>query len=82
VNERLLKKIDRAEQLLHRLGIEQVRVRHHGDTARIETAPEFFSLLFREDVRVQILRALKRLGYVYVTVDLAGYRMGSLNAVL
>ncbi len=82
INEKTLKQIDRAEQYLKKLGINQVRVRHHGDTARIETLNEFFTLLFRDDVRKKTIRAFKRIGYLYITVDLEGYSMGSLNKVL
>lgn len=71
-----------AEKLLRGLGFRQFRVRHHGDTARIEVEPGRTARLFDAGVRGKVLRGLKRLGYVYVAVDLEGYRTGSLNETL
>ena len=63
-------------------GFRQVRVRHHGDTARIEVTPEDFSRLLSGDIAAAIVQALKKLGYTYVCLDLAGYRTGSMNESL
>jgi uncharacterized protein len=71
-----------AEQVLRGLGLKQVRVRHHGDTARIEAIPEDLPTVVSPDNRSRIVTALKELGYLYVTVDLEGYRTGSMNAPL
>jgi len=71
-----------AEQVLRGLGLKQVRVRHHGDTARIEVIPEDLPTVVSPDNRSRIVTALKELGYLYVTVDLEGYRTGSMNAPL
>jgi uncharacterized protein len=72
-----LAQIDGAEQVLKSLGLRQVRVRHHGDTARIEVEPA--SLPHVLAARDLVTRALKALGYTYVSLDLEGYRAGSLN---
>lgn len=75
-----LRQIDRAEQFLRNLGIPQVRVRLHGDVARIEVEPHSLPLLL--DNRLAIVRQLRGLGFSYVTADLEGYRTGSLNETL
>src|SRR4051812_14904275 len=73
-----LKQVERAEELLHSLGLGQVRVRHHRDTARIEVEADAFAAVLR--AREQIVDGLKALGYTYVALDLEGYRMGSMNS--
>ena len=75
-----LRMTDRAEALLRSLGMTQVRVRMHGRIARIEVLPEEISILLAE--RTNISAQLKALGYSYVTLDLQGYRTGSLNEAL
>lgn len=77
-----LEKVDAAECLLRDLGFKQVRVRVHDSLARIEVDPERFSDLVAQPLRDQVARRLKTLGFLYITVDMAGYRMGSLNEVL
>lgn len=72
-----LGRIDRAETVLRRLGIRQVRVRHHSDVARIEVNPQDLSFVLKH--REEILTALREEGYTYVALDLEGYRPGSLN---
>lgn len=72
-----LGRIDEAETYLRSLGLRQLRVRHHGDVARIETDEAGLELLVAR--RAQVVERLKALGYLYVTLDLAGYRSGSLN---
>lgn len=74
-----LRQIEAAEGILRGLGLRQLRVRHHGKTARIEVSPAEMALLVKEDKRQLIVDGLKSLGYVYVTLDLAGFRSGSLN---
>jgi uncharacterized protein len=74
-----LKQVAAAEQALRDLGFAQIRVRHHGDTARIEVDPTEFPAIIQPDHRARIVRAFRELGYVYVTLDLAGYRTGSMN---
>jgi len=71
--------IDEAETFLHSLGIGQVCVRHHGKIARIEVEPQDMGVLLDELNRQRILSRFRELGYVYITLDLAGYRSGSMN---
>ncbi len=77
-----LKQVGAAEDFLRSFGAGQLRVRHHGSIARIEVAPEEFRKLLAPGVRKKILARLKKLGYLYVTIDLAGYRTGSMNEAL
>jgi pyridinium-3,5-biscarboxylic acid mononucleotide sulfurtransferase len=77
-----LSMIDRAEMALKRLGFRQVRVRHHGDVARIEIAEQEMNRALDQEMAIQMSAALKPLGFKYVTLDLEGYRTGSLNEAL
>ena len=77
-----LVRIDRAERFLKDLGFTQVRVRHHDTIARIEVPKKDIPRLLRDEPRSQIVSYLKTLGYSYVTLDLEGYRTGSMNEVL
>jgi uncharacterized protein len=74
-----LNKIYRAEKALHELGFRQVRVRHHEKIARIEVERSELPRLVDEEVSRRVTRSLREIGYVYVTVDLQGYRTGSMN---
>lgn len=82
ISEEKLSMVDRAEQLLLDLDFHQVRVRIHDKLARIEILPEEFSRILDDSVRNTIYDTLKSLGFTYVTLDLAGYRTGSMNEVL
>jgi uncharacterized protein len=73
-----LSQVERAEALLHGLGLRQLRVRHHGPVARIEAEPEDFPRLLEH--RNEIVTTLEALGYAFVSLDLAGFRSGSMNA--
>ncbi len=77
-----LKKVGLAEDYLRDLGFRQVRVRHHGSIARIEVVREQFNLLFEKKAMDRIVQQFKKLGYHFVTLDLQGYRLGSLNEEL
>ena len=77
-----LRAIDSAENLLRDLGFRVCRVRHHGDTARLEIDPSDMPRALDDQVRATILHELRALGFRYVTLDLQGYRTGSLNEVL
>jgi pyridinium-3,5-biscarboxylic acid mononucleotide sulfurtransferase len=77
-----LGQVDRAETVLRGLGFDELRVRHHGDVARIEVSRELAGRLLAEPVRSEVLAGLKGLGFAYVAVDLEGYRQGSMNEVL
>jgi uncharacterized protein len=72
----MLQQVDDAEQLLRRLGFRQLRVRHHNKIARIEVELSELPRLVEPATREQVVRGLRQLGYSFVTVDLAGYRMG------
>jgi uncharacterized protein len=77
-----LGQIDKAEQYLLDLGLRQVRVRHHGDLARIETDDEGFDTLVDRANRSSVHDYFKSLGFTYIAVDLLGYRTGSMNETL
>ena len=74
--------VDKAEQLLLDMGFHQVRVRINGSIARIEVLPEKYPKLIQEENRVKITDAFRGYGFSYVTMDLTGYRTGSMNEVL
>jgi uncharacterized protein len=75
-----MQQVEQAERLLHSLGFTQVRVRAHGEIARIEVEAENLPILLEN--RSPIVDELRRLGFSYVTADLEGYRTGSLNETL
>ncbi|MGN0140592.1 MAG: ATP-dependent sacrificial sulfur transferase LarE [Roseburia sp.] len=86
ISEDRLHMVDQAEQLLLDMGFRQVRVRIHGQEngtiARIEVLPEEFSRLLEPENREKIYRTLQEIGFSYITMDLMGYRMGSMNETL
>jgi len=77
-----LSQVERAEDALHALGFPQVRVRHHGELARIEIARDDLPRALDLAVLDQITAAVRACGFTYVTLDTQGYRTGSMNAVL
>ena len=77
-----LKQVDDGEELLRELGFRQVRLRHHGPLARVEVAPEELPRALDPGMASRIAAALKPLGFRWVSLDLEGYRTGSLNEVL
>jgi uncharacterized protein len=79
IDRESLRRIDEAEEYLKSKGFSQLRVRHHGQTARIEIDPEEFAAIIAQKARESIVSELKKMGYFYVTLDLAGYRTGSMN---
>jgi uncharacterized protein len=74
-----LSKVGRAERLLKDLGFRQCRVRVHGDLARVEVEPPDLPRLAEPEMRERIVEGLRALGYRYVTLDLEGFRSGSMN---
>ena len=79
--------VDAAEQLLFELGFTQFRVRVHGEEkrgllARIEVLPEELAKALEPEVRQEIITKFKTFGFTYITLDLLGYRTGSMNEVL
>jgi len=79
VTSEKLQMIERAENVLRDLGFRVCRVRHHETLARLEFGHDEMDRAFDPDVREQIVRELRALGYQHVAIDLQGYRMGSLN---
>ncbi len=77
-----LRKVESAEEFLYKKDFENVRVRHYGETAKIELKPEQIHLLLEKGIRTEIVDYFKSLGYTYVTLDLEGYRTGSMNEIL
>jgi pyridinium-3,5-biscarboxylic acid mononucleotide sulfurtransferase len=77
-----LERVAAAEESLRRQGFSQVRVRVHGDMARIEVLPEELDKLLSSEVRDLVTAQLKRLGFLFVSVDLEGYRTGSMNKLI
>jgi uncharacterized protein len=77
-----LAQVERAEEALHALGFLQVRVRHHGELARIEIAREDLERALTLSMMDAMTEALKSVGFLYVTLDMQGYRSGSMNDVL
>jgi len=73
--------VGRAEESLRELGLRTIRVRHHGNMARIELGPAEFELV-ANSLRDEVIRLVKATGYTYVALDLQGYRTGSMNEVL
>jgi uncharacterized protein len=82
IDRRTLLQVARAEDVLRGLGLTQVRVRHHGDIARLEVDPEEFRRVMKPEARRTLIAGLKKAGYIYITLDLEGYRTGSLNEPL
>ena len=82
ITEQRLKQVEEAEDFLRRLGLVQFRVRHHDTIARIEVNLQDIEKVTTEPARSQIVEKLKTLGFKFVTVDLQGFRSGSLNEPL
>ena len=76
----ILSRVERAEAALHRLGFQQVRVRHYDETARIEVELDALPALIGR--RSEVVQAVRAAGYRYVTLDLEGFRSGNLNDAL
>ncbi len=71
--------IEQSEDFIRKFGVRQLRVRHYEDTARIEVLPEDMETLIKKQTREKIIHKLNQLGYTYVTLDLKGYRTGSMD---
>lgn len=82
ISEEKLAMVDQAEQLLLDMGFHQLRVRIHDKLARIEVQPSEFEKIVQEENRTKIFHKLKQYGFTYVTLDLQGYRTGSMNETL
>jgi len=82
ITEEKLSMVEKAEEYLRSLGMIQTRVRHHENIARIEVDPKERKKFFDENLLDEIGESLKKLGFTYVTLDILGYRSGSMNEVL
>ena len=82
VTAEALLQVEQAEDALRNLGFRQFRVRHHGEIARIEIAPEEMARALTVEMAAEFTRRFKAIGFTYITLDLEGYRSGSMNAVL
>jgi uncharacterized protein len=82
VTDEVLSMVDRGEAFLKGLGFSQLRVRHHEKIARIEVPAEEMARFFSSGLHLEVVERLKEIGYTYVTLDLQGFRSGSLNESL
>lgn len=82
ITESKLKEIEAAEIIIRGLGFNYCRVRHHGEVARIEIPQNQFEMIVSEETRMLIVNELRKIGFVYVSVDLEGYSQGSMNRSL
>jgi uncharacterized protein len=82
VTREVLEQVERSEESLRQLGFREFRVRHHGEVARVEIARDELPSALNLQTMDAITAALKQAGFKYVTLDCAGFRSGSLNAVL
>jgi len=82
ITKEKLNMVEQAEQFLFDLGFVQVRVRHHNNLARIEVEETEFDKLLNKEIREKINSKLKEIGFTYVSIDIKGYRMGSMNETL
>jgi uncharacterized protein len=77
-----LSKVDRGEEILREFGFREFRVRHHDTLVRLEIAPAELDRVLRREVVEQLALRFRELGFKYVTLDLQGFRSGSMNEVL
>lgn len=77
-----LSKVDRGEEILREFGFREFRVRHHDQLVRLEIAPAEMDRVLRKDLIAELARRFRELGFKYVTLDLEGFRSGSMNEVL
>lgn len=82
IDTKNLKQVAKAEEYLRKLGFTQVRVRHHGQIARIEIEPPEFPKITEKKVKEAVIKNFKKFGYIYIALDLAGFRSGSMNEPL
>ncbi len=82
LNEINLTQVESSEQILAAYGFRQYRVRHHGEIARIELEEHDFERIIDQELRVEVVTELKKIGFNYVTLDLGGYQQGNMNLSL
>jgi uncharacterized protein len=74
--------VDRGEEIMREFGFREFRVRHHDTLVRLEIAPDELDRVLRREVIGQLAARFRELGFKYVTLDLQGFRSGSMNEVL
>jgi uncharacterized protein len=77
-----LRRVERAERVLHDAGFRQVRVREHGDCARIEVEAQDIALLLDDELRTRVVEGVRAAGYAFVSLDLEGFSSGKLNRLV
>ena len=82
INSERLDRVGRCEDLLREMGFKQFRVRYHNEIARIEVALDEMHRLYEKQIKEKIVERFKVYGFTYITLDLEGYRTGSMNEVL
>ncbi|HBO84815.1 MAG: TIGR00268 family protein [Deltaproteobacteria bacterium GWC2_42_11] len=82
ITQERLEKVELCERFLRELGFRQFRVRYHNDTARIEVSPDELNCFLDEDRRLAVIKRFKEVGFTYITLDLQGYRTGSMNEAM
>ena len=82
ITRKRLERIEQGEEFLKSLGLKEIRLRDYGNMARIEVNPKEIRILVKENIRKRIINRLKRLGYTYISLDLEGYRSGSMDEAL
>ena len=82
VTREVLEQVEKAEESMRQLGFRELRVRHHGELARVEIARNELPRALTMEMLDAITAALKQAGFQYVTLDMQGFRSGSLNAIL
>jgi pyridinium-3,5-biscarboxylic acid mononucleotide sulfurtransferase len=79
ITREALNRVEAAEEVLRTLGFETCRVRHHDHVARIEVAPEAIEAVLKENIRKDIVRLFRKIGYLHISLDLEGYSSGRMN---
>jgi uncharacterized protein len=82
VTREILEQVEKGEESLRKLGFSELRVRHHGELARVEIARAELPRALTMEMFDAITAALKQVGFQYVTLDCSGFRSGSMNAIL
>lgn len=82
ITAKKLKMVEEAEEYLKKIGFCWIRVRHHGNIARIELSKDEISKVLNNEIRRRVVRKFKQIGFKYITIDIEGYRTGSMNEVL
>ncbi len=82
ITKKRLERIEKGEEFLRSLGLKEIRLRDYGNMARIEVSPKEIRILVKKDIRKKVINRLKKLGYTYVSLDLQGYRSGSMDEAL